>query len=354
MALQDDGLHFDINKLLSYNKAFSFAISEREPGKTTSWIRLVYNTFKKTGRPTLVLRRQQVDITDIYIQSIEDTINMWFDDNITFETKNDKTSTLIKLDGKPFLLIVALSSPIGRIKSLVLRGVKYMVFDEFIVNTREKEKYLTNEAFRFKEIYNTFYRCAQEYNYDLKCLFFGNPYSKYNPFFDDFKVPVEKLVRGAIVQGSNWVVWAYEMKPELREDIRNRNPLYEFDDSYTKYAFNGEAVNDRNVRLLSKEPLNFKLQYCFRYHDKYIGIYINCGKPLDYIYWLGYVTDEGKRRSVYCFDFADLCDGTALIQVTDKQKFGTLARAIGKREAQFQDLAINYAMEDIFSRIGGR
>lgn len=42
MAKKDDGLHYSLTKLLSYDKTFNFVVSEREPGKSTSIWRLVY------------------------------------------------------------------------------------------------------------------------------------------------------------------------------------------------------------------------------------------------------------------------------------------------------------------------
>ena len=364
--IKDDGLHINLNVMLSYNKPFNFCISEREAGKSVGWVKLVYNAYKKWNRPSLVIRRQQVDITDVYIQSIIDTINDFCDDSVCFECKSGKNQGALiarlknkergEVDPNPFIMIIALSNPLARIKSLVLRGVKYLIFDEFIVNTRDKEKYLPNEAFKFKELWNTFYRHASQYGYDAKALFFGNPYSKFNPYFSWLKVDLRKVQSGTIINQDNYVVWCYKIKPELKEAILKRNPLYEFDDSYKKYAFDGMAINDKNIRIIEKQPNGMTLQYGFRYGDHLYGVYTVNGGQLarDYYYWIGELKDEGTRRSTYCFDFAGLADGTTLISVTDKKLFRSLRYAIGNRSVTYESLEADYAIEDIFTALGGR
>ena len=356
--LEDDNLHYSLNKILSYNKTFNFIISAREAGKSTAIWRQVYRKFKNTGRPSLVIRRAQVDITDVYIQSIEDTINDWFDVEVEFDVRKDKGCAIVFIGDQEFCVILALSNPLSRIKSLVLKNLAYIVFDEFICNTRLGEKYLKNEAFKFKEVFNTFYRCCREN--DLKVLFAGNPYSLYNPYFDDLKVDTTKLKPGALIVENAYAIEAYQLTDGLKKKILSKNPLYQFDDSYTKYAFDGSAINDLNIPISKIKPDYFQLLYCFIYEGKTLGVYKYNGSlpPVggskSFVYWIGQVTDEGERRQVFCFDFSDLVSGSVIISVADKKMFQSLKLYIGKRRVIFQDLATNYAIEDIFSQLGGR
>ena len=368
MAKKDDGLHYSLTKLLSYDKTFNFVVSEREPGKSTSIWRLVYGKWKKTGRPSIALRRRQVDVSEEYIRSIEDTVNEWFDDNVELKYGSglSQGAVLVSINKKPFVLILALSNPLNRIKSLTIKDPAYMIMDEFICNTRMGEKYLKDEAFRFKEIYSTFYRHCED-GHSLKCIFAGNPYSRYNPYWVDFKVPLGKIKRGGpIITGANWAVEVYEMKPELREYIKAHNPLYQFDDTYTRYAFDGEAVNDSNIIVWPKLPPRYSLRYCFRYNDKLIGVY-SWNPPANQAdqapglirtpmipMWCGYLHDEGQRRSVYCFDFNQLQDGTALVSILDKTRFSSFQRLLGQHRVAFEDVSVDYAIEDIFDRLGSK
>lgn len=143
------------------------------------------------------------------------------------------------------------------------------------------------------------------------------------------------------------------MKPELRDLILKRNPLYQFDDSYTKYAFEGTAVNDKNIWVIKDQPKAYQLLYCFIQGDKTIGVYMNQHPSnITPLFWVGYA-EPGKRKSVYCLDFADLKDGTAMITVTDRKAFGALRRAIGNHRVAFTDISVDYAIEEIFMKLGG-
>lgn len=52
--------------------------------------------------------------------------------------------------------------------------------------------------------------------------------------------------------------------------------MYEFDDSYRRYAFGGEAINDINIRLQKTEPHGFKLKWVFKLGRDYISVH--CGR----------------------------------------------------------------------------
>lgn len=143
----------------------------------------------------LVLRRQIADVTETYVNDIENIINKFSYVPVKlFFKKGDLTSGIIDVyvaeyikqgddyvyfNKRLFFRVLGMSNPMSRIKSLMLPGIKYLFFDEFICNVRLGEKYLTDEAFKFKEIYNTFQR---ECPSGLICYFFGNPYSVYNPY----------------------------------------------------------------------------------------------------------------------------------------------------------------------------
>ena len=147
------------------------------------------------NRTVLVLRRQIADCTETYVQDIEKIINKFSYVPVRLiYKKGDITSGIIdvyaaeyeKVGDKEYLYnkrlffrLLGISNPMSRIKSLMLPNIKYILFDEFICNIRLGEKYLNDEAFKFKEIYNTFQRECQD---GLICYFFGNPYSVYNPY----------------------------------------------------------------------------------------------------------------------------------------------------------------------------
>ena len=63
------------------------------------------------------------------------------------------------------------------------------------------------------------------------------------------------------------IVQVIKLKPQLREKILKDNPFYAFDDSYTKYALSGFALNDADIILVPKQPKGFRLDYLFKYDE---------------------------------------------------------------------------------------
>ena len=311
--IERDNIHFNCRKIDGYNLPFNFIISEREAGKSTAiWLDKAYKSFKEGNHTTLVVRRKITHITKSYIDDIAEIINKFTDDRVVFEYNASSLKeglVDISINDKRFMRICALSCDITALKSLVLRNLKYIIFDEFICNQRFGEKYLKDEATKFMEVYNTFRRESD----GLKCYFMGNPYSLYNPYFMFFNVNTARLQRGSIITDKkSYVIQCYEITPKLRSKILELNPLYQFDNSYTKYAFEGQNVNDMNIIIREKLPPHFKLLYVFKSANKYIGLYradifFDSG---DILYYCEFIDGNkvSKRRDIICFDFEQLVD----------------------------------------------
>lgn len=345
-----DDIHFNLRKIDSYNKAFNLVISEREAGKSTAWILKAYKAFKE-GYTSLIVRRQVVDITEVYIQSIEEVINKFTDDKVklVYKTTSLKEGVVnITINDKLFACIVGLSIKIARIKSLVIPRIKYGFFDEFIVNSRFGEKYLQDEATKFKELYNTFQREADGL---FKFYFFGNPYSLYNPYFMWLNIEPSTIKRGKTIIGENFVLNCYEIKQELRDYILRHNPLYVFDDAYTRYAFGGEAVNDENIKV-SVKPNNFYLRFIFKVAGKYIGVYQNnyYGDDQDRFY-CGFIESFSERRSAICFDFEELVARCEIISNEDKVRYTLFKSAMRSRLVAFSSINCYYLIKEVYENI---
>ena len=172
MAVPRDNLHFTCRTIDGYNVPFNFVPCEREAGKSTAWVLdKAYKAFREDGSTTIVLRRKVVHITEAYISDIAAIINKFTDDAVVFEFNRGSIKdgiVNVKIGGQLFMRIIGMSIDITAIKSLVVRNLRYIIFDEFICNPKFGEKYLKDEATKFMEIYNTFRRESD----NLKCYFF--------------------------------------------------------------------------------------------------------------------------------------------------------------------------------------
>ena len=366
-----DNLHIDsdIQRVDGCRKTWNFLVTERESGKSTLLWKKIYNVFRRSSRPSILVRRFQADITDLFIEGAQTIISMFTKQNVTFDYNKTTMRTGGMLDlylcidekriDKVFCRIIALNTTLSRLKSQVLENPKYIMFDEFICNKRIGEKYLDDEPFRLKEgVYNTYKRYCEsraDGTKDLSMYFFGNPYSLFNPFFSDLKVNTNELHPGAFVSKDDYVIYCYQIKPELKEKLLRENPLYQFDDAYKKYAFDGRAVQDADIRIETEQPLNFKLIYVLKIHGECLGIYRGFRyTDTDRLYYWTKLIDPSsisKRRDITCFDFGDMAIRTVLLDNNGKKRYSALKEAIEHRWIAYASVKESWLMEEIHQEL---
>lgn len=354
--VERDNLHFNFRTIDGYNKPINIVISAREASKSTSFnLDKAYFKWKKDGTTILYLVRQVVEINEALITSIQDNIiNKFTDDNVKFQfSKASFRDGIvdIKIDNKLYMRVLALSIPLRRIKQALLKDIGVIVFDEFIINQRTGEKYLKNESFKISEIYTTYARERQDKTQALKMYFLGNPYSLMNPVFMWLGVDTQKIKFGQCLVGEDYVIQWYALKEELKAKILKDNPLYKFDEFYKSYAFDGQPVLDKNIKLEPNVPSRYNLRFLFRIESKFIGVFQNNywedGADLYYCQFIS-DADVSKRKTAYCFDFGELMTGTALISKDDIYKFNKFKIAMRKRQVAFQSIDCYYLVEEIY------
>ena len=353
-----DNKHIDFSAIDGRNKPINLIVSEREAGKTTFFHVIKAKPAFLAGRPTICVRRQQVDITDAYVYSLLSIQNKFLGEDEKpfkfFWKKGDAAQGFLKvyLDEDQTQLayvVVALSTPMSRLKSLFIPNPAFMLTDEFICNTRLGEKYLKDEAMKWKEIYTTFYR---ESSSAMKAYFLGNPYSLYNPYFVSFGINPKELVKNHFVVNESVAAQFHDLKPELKEWILSRNPLYQFEDAYTRYALEGQAINDENIKIVDKLPPNYRMDFVFYVDGKYIAVYANNDyTDFENRFYVGFVNNVGARQSVYCFDFKDLIARSSLISRNDRDRFSRFKRAVNARAVAFQSLECDYLVEETYTEL---
>lgn len=351
MKVTWDNLHYNSRKIDGFNVPFNFVISEREAGKSTYfWIVKCWNEFKKNGTSVIILRRKITHITSAYINDIFKIIRKFEDEKVEYHfNKSDCKEGIVDvyINDKVFIRFIGMSVDITAVKSGVMLQVKYMLLDEFICNPQFGERYLKNEAIKFMEIYSTFNRESKN---GIKCYFLGNPYSLYNPYFLYFGVKTSLLKPGAIISDKKqFAIECYQICDELKKQILEKNPLYQFDNAYTRYAFNGEAMLDQNIQVNETLPSNYYLSLIFKVSDKFIGIY----KSDDIVFNIYYATfidieQVSKNRKIYAFDLKDLVDRTILTSNFDKLRFKSLKNAIAKRNIEYSSISVYYLIEEIY------
>ena len=313
-----------------------------------------YKAFKEKHRATVYLRRDKNDITDVYVNSLLLMIRKFRDEKAEFVYRRTKGEGFLRVFLKgyeePFLFIIALNQELYNFKSLVLGDIAYICMDEFIINTRAGEKYVEDEVGKLKELYETLNREASS---TIKCYFLGNPYSLYNPYFLAFGIDPKTLHKGVVRTGKTWACERYKLKPELIERILEKNPMFdEFaNDAWAKYALEGEAINDENIRIMPK-PNDFFMQSCIVFEGRYYGLWrSNELGVTDPMFYVSREESIGKRRLLYAFDFKDLILNSRLYTKSDKAYLSRFKMAISSRLVAYQDLDCSYTIEALFNSI---
>lgn len=353
--MEIDAKHFNFSAIDGYAKPFNFVVSPRRDGKSTAMILKAYKAYAQNKDCSIYLRRDKNDITDIYIQSLAGVLAKFGKPHEFRYKKTGKDEGFMKIylgeeTERPFLVLIALNQEKANFKSLFFPNVRYMVMDEFIIDVRQGEKYSDDEAGKFKELYET---CNREAERPIQCYFLGNPYSLWNPYFVEFGVDPQKLPVGKYQVGKTWVAVRHVLNPALVEDIKKNNPLFDqFEgDAWAKYAIEGEAVNDSNVRLIDK-PVDYAMETSIIVEGRFYAIwrYVGFGYP-DPMYYVSREDKIGKRREIYAFDFKDLIAHSRLYSKEDKFYLSRFKRAIQRRSVGYQSLECAYTIEGLFASI---
>lgn len=364
-----DNLHFSWSPALSYNKTWNCAIGERESGKSVdSWMTL-FHAFVYEDRPSIVLRRRIADISEAYLSDTETLINKFLPPDkwiqLVFRKGQIKDGVIDVHIGEygrqyswqaadklpVFFRCIGLSCPMNRIKSMVLPNVKWFFYDEMIANLRGGEKYLNDEKFLIQEIYTTYNREAST---PIRILMAGNPYSVYNPIFTSLGVDTSKIKPGSFIVGDDYVIDCFQVPPELKELILERNPMYQFDDAYKRYAFGGEAVNDANIKVKRTEPRGYSLKYVFKAGNNYLAVHRR--KDPSYgedQYWVCMHNGDwydriSARRIIWCYNFDDMVDGAHIADLETRKTTASIKDAMNKRSISYNCIDAAYLMEDIY------
>lgn len=358
--LKLDNLHIRRSDIDRPNKTTNFIISAREAGKSTVVAcDFIHANFKK-GLVTPLILRRKVQLTEEYIGDVVSTINKFClsekdpEPYIPFFSKLSLKQGVCnvylgkKKDGSDKRLairLIALSCDENTLKHQHLKNVGPMVFDEWTINPAKGEKYLNNETWTFKVLYGTLVRESP----NLKRYFFGNPYSVYNPYFLDLDIDSRKIREGARLFGPDWQLWAYPLKPELVAKIKASNPDYRFDDSYSRFAVGGIAVNDQNIIITPVQPQYYYLQMCFLIHNKVVGVFKNPSPFNGNYFWARIMPDGYHDRISYCFDFQNLVNNAVMYDTGSKYSAKSLKKAIGLNKVGFQNIEVAYFMQEIYT-----
>lgn len=165
-------MYYDLSKVISYQAFLNFLIGARGIGKTYSLTKHVINQFIKKKEEFAYIRRYKTELQKAVPKFFDAVrVNNEFPDH-KLETKGDKFYIDEKVAGYSMTLSTA-----QNLKSSNFPNVKYIIFDEFILESGGGH-YLANEVEVFLGLVETIARMR-----DIQAFLLANAVTVTNPYF---------------------------------------------------------------------------------------------------------------------------------------------------------------------------
>ena len=260
-------MYYDYSKILSYKAVFNFIIGARGCGKSYGAKKMLIKKFIKTGQQFIYLRRFKTELQKV---------STWFDDvQAEFPDHEFKVKgKTFYIDGKLAGWAIALStSQIEKQNSY--KHVKYIMFDEFLIDTTGSYHYLRDEYNVLCQFYSTVDRDRDE----VSVLFIGNALSVVNPYFTALMVkpdPDNIFVKQAVHNGHtiNLVTCEVFADPDQVQQARStRFGLTLAGTDIDKFMWDNQFVLDDmdDVVQISRNPRKYRHVLSISYHGTVIS-----------------------------------------------------------------------------------
>ena len=296
--------YYDPSRILSYNTPWVFVTGARGRGKTYAFKKRVIKKAIKDGDEFIYLRRFKGEAA---------TFKTFFDD-IRGEFPGFDLSVKGKVaylggakGGTPIGQVVYLSAA-QMLKSVSLKRVKHIIFDEFILE-KGATHYLPDEASIFEGLYST----VDRWDDRVQVYFLANAFSLTNPYYVKYGiVPTAEIT----VEPGPDRFWAVHTdRSEEFADQVSKTKFGAFlrrqDDENSRYMIDS-SFRDEGVELVEAKPPS----------AVYSLTIVGGSCPLSF--WLGrdwatwYVTGGAtKAPNLYTLDIRRVDERTRLLQPRD-------------------------------------
>ena len=312
-------MFFDIHKILSYNALLNILIGERGCGKTFSCSEFCVNQFIKKGHEFIYLRRFKSDLKESVPKFFEGLIKENKFENHELKTKSNKFYIDNKLCGYALTLTQAQS-----IKSSNFPKVKYIVFDEFIIEGNAQH-YLQNEVENnFLSIVESVARLR-----DVKIFMLANSVNLLNPYFIYFNLTIpynsdiKKFQDGLIVM-------QYMKNLEYRE-VKRKTPFGRLvsNTNFGRYIIDNEFTENMNKDFIEKKTGSSKFTFSFIYCNQIYGVWF----------------DYGVGKIFVSYDYIQ--NGMQFATTTDDHKPNTMFLKNKQRAMHFKMFLDNYKLGNV-------
>lgn len=312
-------MYYDLSKILSYNAFLNFLIGERGVGKTYSVSKFVTKKFINNSDEFVYIRRYKSDLKKSIPKFFTALVNNNEFPDHKLSYKGDNFIIDDKIAGYGITLTMAQS-----LKSTNFPNVKYIIFDEFILENDGHRHYLQNEVEVFLGLVETIARMR-----DIKIFMLGNAVTITNPYFIFFDVnlPYNSDIRTY----KDGLILVNYMKNEEYRKAKHESKLGRLTEGtdYSKYAIDNSFRLD-NKDFIEKKSGSSRCAFAFKYKDNVFGV------------WFDY--DVGK-----IFVSNDYTEGVQYLACTlEDHKPNTMLLNSAKQYSAFKTFIQNYKLGNVY------
>ncbi len=278
-------MYYNYNRILTYNALLNFLIGERGVGKTYGAVKFVTKQFIKKNEQFAYIRRYKSDLKTSVSTFFTSVINNNEFPNYTLSAKHDKFFCNGAVCGYAMTLSTAQD-----LKSTNFDGVKYIIFDEFIIDEGQKKYYLHNEVETFLNLVETIARMR-----DIRIFLLGNAGNVVtNPYFlyFDLSLPFNNDIK---TFKDGLILLQYMNNEEYRkEKSKTKFGKLVANTSYEKFAIQNMDTH-LNKNFLEHKQATSKFTFAFIYENETFGVWF------DYVLGKVYVSKDYIQNTPFIF-----------------------------------------------------
>lgn len=281
-----DGIHWNIYEILPYQRNFNLINGERSLGKTyTCQMFTLDKCIEKGFEFVYIVRTQDEKRHGVLQNAYKKVIENEFE-NYTFEFTNEDMFLIVEhpesniTEKKQMGYCIALSEAL-KIKKRSFPRVKYMIFDEYMLEEKQSISYVNGwkEPDLLLSIYHTIDREEDR----VTIFMLGNNTKFHNPYHlhPAFNIPL--IEKGDIWTSEN-VLFQYAISSsELNEKKEKSKFLRMLNNTdYGKYAKDGDYIYD-NYSFIKKMQASAKYYFTIEYEGHKYGVYNDLKSGFIYI-----------------------------------------------------------------------
>lgn len=320
---------YDINKTLTYNALFHFIVGARSTGKTYGFKKWAIESFLKTGKQFIYVRRYEPDMQESRRTFFAALLSAFPDHE--FKTEGNR----FLIDGKIAGFAIVLSKA-ASIKSVDYPEVDKICYDEFLI-TDTTHHYMRDEVQMFLELYQTIDRFRDT----TRVFFLANASTVSNPYFIYFNLNLPRSKNG--ISCKNHILVELVSTPELTEK-RKKSKLGSIiaGSEYERYSMDNEFIGD-DFSFIEKKTENSKPFFNIYYRGVTYGIWgdLKAGRYT--------VSLDTCDRITYTMSLKDHSPNTMLISsLRNAENFRAFIENVKIGNVFYESLKIKNALYEIY------